>query len=75
MESCLFLVCRVRHPNVGAIMEIGIDVSKFSEVDIKMDDVFGSGIVHFICKLVFWGKHKNTNPLKGSHFPCWAHLL
>ena len=50
MESCLFLVCRVPHPNVGASMEMGVDVSKFSEVDIKMDGVFGSGIVHFICK-------------------------
>ena len=53
MESCLFLVCRVPHPNVGASMEMGVDVSKFSEVDIKMDGVFGSGIVHFICELIF----------------------
>ena len=53
MESCLFLVCRVPHPNVGASMEMGVDVSKFSEVDIKMDGVFGSGIVHFICKFNF----------------------
>ena len=28
----------------------GVDVSKFSEVDIKMDGVLGSGIVHFIWK-------------------------
>ena len=72
MESCLFLVCRAPHPNVGAGMEMGVDVSKFSEVDIKMDGVFGSGIVHLICKSNY---KKTLNPLNGSHFPCWAHLL
>ena len=50
MESCLFLVCRVPHPNVGASMEMGVDVSNFWEVDINMDGVFASGIVHFVCK-------------------------
>ena len=31
-------------------IHMGVDVSKFSEVDIKMDGVLGSGIVHLIWK-------------------------
>ena len=72
MESCLFLVCRVPHPNVGASMEMGVDVSKFSEVDIKMDGVFGSGIGTSLGNSKF---KQNKKPLKGSPFPCWADLL
>ena len=50
MESCLFLVCRVPHPNVGASMDMKVDVSKFSEADIRRDVVLGSGTVHLIWK-------------------------
>ena len=50
MESCLFLVCRIPHPTVGASMDMGFDVSRLSEVATKVDGILGRSIVHFIRK-------------------------